>query len=146
MIEAAHVGHPDKDRMLKQLRTSTWWPGMTANVNAYERSCTGCSASGASNAIPPMKTRDIPDRPWQHLSADYKEPNGGNYYFHMLIDNYKRWPYVVVIKSTGFQKLEGKLEETFTVHGVTDSIMHDNGLCYNSSDWRCFARKWKFGI
>ena len=89
---AAHVGHPGKDRMLKQLRTSTWWPGMTANVNVYERSCTGCSASGASNAIPPMKTRDIPDRPWQHLSADYKEPNGGNYYFHMLIDNYKRWP------------------------------------------------------
>ena len=92
VIEAAYVGHPDKDRMLKQLRTSTWWPGMTANVNVYERSCTGCSASGASNAIPPMKTRDIPDRPWQHLSADYKEPNGGNYYFHMLIDNYKRWP------------------------------------------------------
>ena len=33
---AAHVGHPGKDRMLKQLGTFTWWQGVTADIKSYE--------------------------------------------------------------------------------------------------------------
>ena len=90
VIKAAHVGHPGKDRMLKQLRASTWWPGMTKDVKEYEMSCIGCSASRAVNSTPPMTIREIPERPWQHLSADYKGPIGGQYHLHVLIDNYTR--------------------------------------------------------
>ena len=119
---------------------------MTKDVKEYEMSCIGCNASRAVNSTPPMTIREIPERPWQHLSADYKGPIGGQYYFHVLIDNYTRWPEVVMIKSTGFRKLEGKMEETFAVHGVPDTITHDNGPCYNSSEWRRFAGKWGFKI
>ena len=135
------MGHPGKIRMLQQLRGSTWWPGLTADVKKYEDSCIGCKASAGNNATPPMEIRAIPDRPWQHLSADYKGPIGGKYYFHVLIDNLTRWPEVAMVKSTGFEALSGKLEETFAIHGVPDSITHDNGPCYNSRDWRSFAKK-----
>ena len=30
------------------------------------------------------------------------------------------------------------------MHGIPDSITHDNGPCYNSGDWKKFARKWGF--
>ena len=141
VIESAHMGHPGKIRMLQQLRGSTWWPGMTADVKKYEDSCIGCKASAGNNATPPMEIRDIPDRPWQHLSADYKGPIGGKYYFHVLIDNLTRWPEVAMVKSTGFEALSGKLEGTFAIHGIPDSITHDNGPCYNSRDWRNLEKK-----
>ena len=51
-----------------------------------------------------------------------------------------------MIQSTGFRELEDKMEETFAVHGVPDTITHDNGPCYNSSEWRKFAGKWGFKI
>ena len=46
--------------------------------------------------------------------------------------------------STQFDKLQGRLEDSFNVHGIPESITHDNGPCYNSADWKKFARKWGF--
>ena len=84
------------------------------------------------------------ERPWQHCSVDYKGPIAGKYYFHVLIDNYSRWPEVAMVTSTNFQQLQGILEDSFSIHGIPESIMHDNGPCYNSTDWKTFGRKWGF--
>ena len=62
----------------------------------------------------------------------------------MLIDNYSRWPEVAMVTSTSFQQLQGKLENSFSIHGIPESITHDNGPCYNSAYWRTFSRKWGF--
>ena len=144
VLEAAHMGHPGKDGMLRQLRKSTWWPGMTRDVTEFENSCNPCKAANPHNRTPPMTEREIPNRPWQHVSADYKGPIAGKYYFHVMIDNYSRWPEVAVVKSTGFDKLQPRLEETFAIHGVPETVTHDNGPCYNSANWRDFAKKWGF--
>ena len=144
VLEAAHLGHPGKESMIRQLRLSTWWPNHTADAKQFEESCLPCVSAVDSNKVAPMQIRETPDRPWQHCSADYKGPIAGKYYFHVLIDNYSRWPEVAMVKSTAFNKLEDKLEESFGVHGIPDSITHDNGPCYNSSDWTAFAKKWGF--
>ena len=146
VLEAAHLGHPGKDSMIRQLRLSCWWPRSSTDTKEFEESCLPCIASVDSNLTPPMQMRDTPDRPWQHCSADYKGPIAGKYYFHVLIDNYSRWPEVAMVTSTGFDKLQDKLEDSFNIHGIPDSITHDNGPCYNSGDWRKFARKWGFEV
>ena len=142
--EAAHLGHPGKESMTRQLRLSCWWPRSTTDIKEFEESCMPCIAAVDSNPTPPMQIRDTPDRPWQHCSADYKGPIAGKYYFHVLIDNYSRWPEVAMVKSTGFDSLQDKLEDSFNIHGIPDSITHDNGPCYNGGEWRKFARGWGF--
>ena len=117
---------------------------MSTDVKEFQESCVPCLAAVDSNTTPPMQIRETPDRPWQHCSADYKGPIGGKYYFHVLIDNYSRWPEVAMVTSTEFGKLQDRLEESFSMHGIPDSITHDNGPCYNSSDWIKFAKKWGF--
>ena len=146
VLEAAHLSHPGKDSMTRQLRLSCWWPRSGTDIKEFEESCLPCLASVNSNPTPPMQLRDTPDRPWQHCSADYKGPIAGKYYFHVLIDNYSRWPEVVMVTSTGFDKLHDKLEDSFNTHGIPDSITHDNGPCYNSGNWRKFAKTWGFNI
>ena len=76
--------------------------------------------------------------------VDYKWLIAGKYYFHILIDNYSRWPVVAMVMSTNFQQLQGRLEDSFSIHGIPESITHNNRPCYNSTDWATFSRKWGF--
>ena len=47
-------------------------------------------------------------------------------------------------ETTGFSALEPKLEETFAMFGVLETITHDNGPPYQSGDWKRFAKKHGF--
>ena len=77
VLQAAHLGHPGKDSMTRQLRLSCWWPRFSTDIKEFGESCLPCIASVDSNLTPPMQMRDTPDRPWQHCSADYKGPIAG---------------------------------------------------------------------
>ena len=127
VLEAAHLGHPGKECMIRQLRLSCWWPRSGTDIKEFAESCLPCLAAVNSNPTPPMQLRDTPERPWQHCSADYKGPISGKYYFHVLIDNYSRWPEVAMVTSTEFGRLQDKLEDSFNTHGIPDCITHNNG-------------------
>ena len=92
-IALAHEGHQYSDKTLKLLRESCWFPQMRKNVHDFVESCLGCNA-----ALPHVK-------PWQKLHADFKGPIGGQYYLHVVIDQYSKYPEVDVITSTKFSKL-----------------------------------------
>ena len=145
ILALAHEGHPGIVSMLQNLRESVWWPKITTDTEQYVETCEiGCAAASARNTPPPMVIRQTPDRPWQHCSADYKGPIGGQYYLHVLIDNFTRFPEVKMTKSTSMKKLYPVLDEVFGVHGIPETITHDNGPPYNSEDWRRYARECGF--
>ena len=144
VLEAAHQGHPGQQSMTRQMRGTCWWPGMNVDIKEYMETCIPCLAAVERNRTEPMQIRKMLERPWQHCSADYKGPIAGKYYFHVLIDNYSRWPEVQMVTSMSFEQLQGKMEDSFSIHGVPESITHDNGPCYNSGDWKKFGQKWGF--
>ena len=141
VLEAAHEGCPGRDSMLHQLRVDTWWPGQTKDVKDWVDSCDSCAASVDRNYPAPMVLRETPQAAWQHCSADFKGPIGGKYYFHVLIDNYSRWPEVEIVKSTSFEKLQPVLDRCFSLHGIPESITHDRGPPYDSRAWRDYAKE-----
>ena len=129
---------------MKTLRQTLWWPSIAKDVKEFVQSCVGCAAALPRNTPPTMKVRETPDRPWQHCSADYKGPIAGKYYFHVLIDNYSRWPEVAMTTSTGMDKLKKVLSDSFSIHGVPETITHDNGPPYNGREWQAFAKEQGF--
>ena len=145
ILALAHEGHPGRVSMLQQLREDMWWPGMTRDLEEFVSTCSvGCGSSVAKNTPPPMVIRETPEKPWQHCAADYKGPIGGKYYFHVLIDLYSRWPEVEMTKSTSMDKLYPVLDRSFGVHGVPESITHDNGPPYDSRAWRKYGKECGF--
>ena len=148
ILAAAHEGHPGIVAMLRHLRQSVWWPGMTKDVNTYVETCNeSCAAAVPRNSPPPMEVQETPDYPWQRVAADFKGPIIGNkktYYFHVIIDLLSRWPEVAVVKGTGFKELVPSMEKVWALHGIPETITSDNGPPYNSREWKRYAKSQGF--
>ena len=54
----------------------------------------------------------------------------------MTIDLLSRWPEVAVVTSTDFDSLRKRLDESFALHGIPESVTSDNGPPYNSKEWK----------
>jgi transposase InsO family protein len=146
VLEAAHEGHPGTQSMVRQLRQDTWWPGQSRDVRDFVDSCLACTASVGRTSPAPMTVRETPTAAWQHCSADFKGPIGGQFYCHVLIDNYSRWPEVEIVNSTSLEDLKPALDRSLDLFGIPLSVTHDNGPCYNSLGWRQYARERGFEL
>ena len=82
-------------------------------VHAFVTSCRGCNAAATHTTPVPLEPNLMPEGPWRELHADFKGPIGGNYYLHIVIDQFSKYPEVDILKSTSFKKLRPVLERIF---------------------------------
>ena len=105
---------------------------MDKDVKVFTSTCWGCAAATPTTSTPPMTIRSTPEKVWSEVQADFKGPVGGRYYFHVVIDQFSRWPEVEMVSSTSFEKLKPALERSWALLGIPDQVTHDNGPPYNS--------------
>ena len=144
VVQLAHEGHMGVDKTLGLLRESCWFPGMQIMAKEYVESCIPCQAAISSTPQEPMKATDLPDRPWQHVHADFKGPIGGSYYLHTIIDEYSKYPVVEVCKSTSWEVMRPMLDRAMGMLGIVDSMTTDNGPPYNSNEFSKYAKAMGF--
>ena len=92
VLEATHQGHPGRESMLRQLRQSSWWPGMTEDIKELIEGCIPGQAIVGAVMSPPIKVTETPDCFFQHCRGDFKGPIGGDFHLHFLIHNLSRYP------------------------------------------------------
>ena len=144
VIGLSHEGHQYGEKTLSLLRQSCWFPNMRKDVMDYVQSCVPCLAAIPRNTPVPLEPNFLPERAWQNLHADFKGPIGGNYYFHVLIDQYSKYPEVDIVTSTSFKKLRPKLDRIFSGQGIPETITADNGPPYPSHDMKSYAKEMGF--
>ena len=144
VIGLAHEGHQYSDKTLSLLRQSCWFPKMRRDVLDYVGSCVGCLSAISRNTVVPLEPNFLPERAWQNLHADFKGPIGGQYYFHVLIDQYSKYPEVDLVTSTSFKKLKPKLDRIFSAQGIPEKVSADNGPPYPCYDMEKYAAEMGF--
>ena len=145
VVQLAHEGHLlGEDKTLGLLRETCWFPGMSKMVKEYVESCVTCMAALPGTSQEPMKPTLLPERPWQHIHADFKGPIGNKYYLHTFIDQYTKYPVVDVCTSTSWEQMEPMLETALGMLGNVESVTTDNGPPYNSDNFRKFAKRMGF--
>ena len=144
VIGLAHEGHQYSDKTLNLLRQSCWFPKMRRDVLDYVGSCVGCLSAISRNTVVPLEPNFLPERAWQNLHADFKGPIGGQYYFHVLIDQYSKYPEVDLVTSTSFKKLKPKLDRIFSAQGIPEKVSADNGPPYPCYDMEKYAAEMGF--
>ena len=117
---------------------------MRKAVLDYVQSCVACLSAIPRNTPVPLEPNLLPERAWQNLHADFKGPIGGQYYFHILIDQFSKYPEVDVLTSTSFKKLRPKLDRIFSAQGIPEKVTADNGPPYPCHEMREYASEMGF--
>ena len=141
VVQLAHEGHMGADKTLGLLRETCWFPKMHMMVKEYVESCLPCQAAIPGTQQEPMKETQLPDRPWQHVHADFKGPIGGKFYLHTIIDEYSKYPVVEVCTSTSWEQMEPMLERALGMFGNVESLTSDNGPPYSSHEFAKYVKK-----
>ena len=77
----------------------------------------------------PFTSRPLPEGPWKEVLVDFKGPMGGKngFYYHVVIDNYSRYPEVSIVPNTSFSTLKPVLEEIWIRWEYPEKVIHDAG-------------------
>ena len=83
-----------------------------------------------------MKSTELPQGPWQHVSADLMTPSlPSGHTLLVVVDYYSRYFEVEFLKSTTTDKVIASLNKMFLIHGLPKEITTDNGPQFISKEF-----------
>lgn len=117
-----------------------FWPKMSADISDYVQKCTICLERRNDNPKEPLKPYPIPTRPWQVVGSDLFTLNNENYL--VTVDYYSRYMFVDSLHSTTSNMVITKLKKIFSLEGIANTIVTDNGPQYSSAEFAKFTKDW----
>ena len=87
---------------------------------------------------------EIPNRPWQKLVADLFF-QGGKWYL-LICDYYSKFPVVHGLPATSSKDMISALSSSFSVFGIPEEIISDNGSQFSAKEYQDFAARYGFKI
>lgn len=139
-IELAHEGHPGMTVMKRRIRSKVWWPKIDRDVEIFIKNCYGCTLVMALPAPEPMKRKELPSEPWQHLAIDYLGPLPSGHHLLVIVDYYSRYVEIEVMGTQTDSLLTiARLRPIFARFGLPLSITADNGGQFISEEFKTYC-------
>ena len=89
--------------------------------------CQACQVYRSMPAEAPPHPLEPATRPWQRVHVDFCGPCFPNKMFLVLVDQYTRWPEVIMMNSTSTEATLDALREVFKTFGFPETLFSDNG-------------------
>ncbi|XP_046662940.1 uncharacterized protein K02A2.6-like [Homalodisca vitripennis] len=140
IIKAIHTGHQGIQSCYQRARESLYWPNMFEDLSDLIRSCTVCQSQSRAEIKEPIKSKQIPIRPWEVTAADYFKFKGKSYL--VLGDSYSGYFELAELSSSGYATIK-QLKSWFAAHGVPAVLESDN-MPFNSAEFKTFLKRWGF--
>ena len=142
MIQKVHEGHLGAESCLRRAKEVFFWPLMNAEIRDYVSNCSICNTLRPSQCREPLKSHEVPERPWSRVATDLFSHKGEN--FIVIVDYYSNFIEMERIATTSSRSVIQVLKKTFSRHGIPESLVSDNGPAYASEEFHEFASKWEF--
>jgi transposase InsO family protein len=142
MIGKAHEGHLGIAKTKARAREHMWWPGMARALEEAVIRCQTCAQFRHQQQKEPLMTTQLPERPWQQVGSDLFEWEGKHYL--LVVDYYSRFPELRLLKHQGAKAVIAECQEIFSIHGIPEMFISDNGPQYGNTEFKQFAKKCGF--
>ena len=86
----------------------------------------------ASPPAQPMLPRDVPDGPWQEITADYLTHKGREYL--LICNQFSKYPFLYKVSTKSAQSLCACLLELISQYGPPSLLFMDNGQPFASEE------------
>ncbi|GBM71561.1 Uncharacterized protein K02A2.6 [Araneus ventricosus] len=123
-------------------RTCVFWPGISKDIKEMIEKCPVCAKFQIGNAPEPEMPHEFPTSPWVKVAIDFFYFNGKNYV--EVVDYYSKFIEVQLISSLHVTFVIPAIKSIFARHGIPLELISDGGPPFNSRDFDCFAKSWKF--
>ena len=140
VIDELHEGHPGISRMKSLARSFVWWPGMDNDLEEKVKECFNCQSTRHRPPPAPLHPWEWPERPWSRLHADYAGPFLGKM-FLIVVDAYSKWLEVIPVSSATSLSTIEQFRSLFSVHGLPEVLVTDNGTVFTSSEFEDFMKR-----
>lgn len=140
MLEKIHESHLGVEKCTQRAREVLFWPSMAADIKSVVLKCAVCIEHRNANQKEPMKSHNIPDRPWQVVATDLFHWNNTDYI--VLVDLYSRFFEVSRLTDTRAQTVINKLKSYFSRHGISETIISDNAPQFSCALFADFCKDW----
>ena len=142
MLRQIHSAHFGIEKCIMRAKDVLYWPGMYSDIENCFAKCGICQKHRNKNKKEPMIIHELPDRPWSKIGADLFEWDNENYL--ILVDYYSGYFEIPYLRSTKSAEVIKRCKAKFSVHGIPDQLISDNGPQFSSSEFRRFAQSYNF--
>ena len=140
------TAHPGRNKTRRLVQARYYWPGWRKDVDRYVKNCLKCRRAENPRDRKPglLSPLPIPDRPWQHISMDFrsfpKDKQGYDAAF-VVVDRLSKHPISIPCFKTTTAKDMAELFITFIYRhcGAPDTIVSDRGPQFVSDFWNEFC-------
>ncbi|KAI9036655.1 integrase [Aspergillus affinis] len=135
----AHLGRTKTETLVKN---RYWWPGWRHDVKRYVANCLICNRTTTRRDLPPglLQPLDIPNRPWEHISMDFRSCPKDKHGFDkacVIVDRLtKRVISIPCHKNVSVMDMTQLfLKHIYRWVGLPESILSDRGGQFISAFW-----------
>ena len=82
--------------------------------------------------------QEISVRPWQTVATDLFHFDGSN--FILIVDYYSKYLFVQKLSNFSSQEVINMIKQVFGDNGITERVISDNGLHYNSAAYNSLQK------
>ena len=139
-IDIAYESHLGIEKTKPLIREKIWFPQIDSRVKDTIEQCITCQAVGKPQPPEPLRMTEMPKLPWTTVHVDFYGPLPTSEYLLVVVDRYSRLPEVEIVHSTRASTVIPKLDKIFSVHGIPDIIISDNGPPFNGDEYTQYAK------
>lgn len=114
-------------------RTYVWWPGIDTDIENWCKCCRSCQSLSNKKDKSELSHWPITHKPFERVHIDFFHFEGNT--FLILVDSYTKWLEVFYMKKTDALSTIEKLRNIFTIFGLSDQLVSDNGPPFKSCEF-----------
>ena len=137
VLDELHTSHFGITEMKQLARGYIWWLAIDQDIEKLAKSCQACMSVKNSPPSSPLSPWVWPAKPWQRVHVDFAGPLFGKTYL-VLIDAHSKWPEIWEMSSTSSSKTIDVLRQIFSVFGLSEQVVTDNGSQFVSEEFLHF--------
>uniref|UniRef100_A0A0A9WHB1 RNA-directed DNA polymerase n=1 Tax=Lygus hesperus TaxID=30085 RepID=A0A0A9WHB1_LYGHE len=140
ILKKVHTSHMSAEKAKSLIRGVLFWPQMSTDIENFVQNCTACIKYKPNQANEPLIPHEIPNLPWQKLSADFFEFDSKSYL--VLMDYFSKYIELVQMNSINAASTITTLKSIFGRHGIPLQLFTDNGPPWDSKLFQEFCKNW----
>ena len=142
VLARLHASHQGVKRTNRRARQSVYWPGINSDISTTVSSCDKCQELLPSQQREPLKSKPLPTRLFEDVSADFFSYAGRDNLVY--VDRLSGWPVTFHFAkgNTTSRDTINACRRAFVALGVPVRFRSDGAPQFASREFRQFLKRW----